>query len=208
MSVPPPPYNSTCAAVNTFLHVVHDRVAAGDDHLGAVTELTRQPAELGDGPRELRVLHRAGRVDQKPRPGPRLVKGRHDELAVARPAGDAAAGRCGRSARACCRAAPCAPRGGWSPCSPPSASARCAPIGASRAGRRRRRPSGRGCAARTSRRTSSAFTGSTPGTPPGLPSSSGSSHGRRSPWAPEPQSWHELVLASDPIAGMWSASPD
>ena len=40
----------------------------------------------------------------------------------------------------------------------------------------------------TSRRTSSALTASTPGVPPVFSPSSGSSHGRRSPWAPEPQS--------------------
>ena len=53
-----------------LFHIVDDDITAGDDDLGAVTELTRQSAEFGDGPRELRILHRAGRVDQKPRPGP------------------------------------------------------------------------------------------------------------------------------------------
>src|SRR4029453_12579486 len=38
-------------------HVVHCRVAAGDDHLSAVSQLTRQATELGDGSCQLRLLH-------------------------------------------------------------------------------------------------------------------------------------------------------
>ena len=58
-----------------FSHVVHDDITAGDDDVGAVSELTRQSAELGDGPRQLRILHRAGRVDQEARARTRLVEG-------------------------------------------------------------------------------------------------------------------------------------
>ena len=64
--------------------VVDGGIAARDDDLGAIAQLTGQPAELGHGSRELGVLHRARRVDHEPRPRPRLVERRHDELAVAR----------------------------------------------------------------------------------------------------------------------------
>ena len=83
MSVPPPPYNSTCAFREHLPHIVHGGVAARDDHVRAVAELARQTSQFRDGSRQLRVLHRAGCVDQKTRPRPRLVEAGHDELAVA-----------------------------------------------------------------------------------------------------------------------------
>src|SRR5712691_7225984 len=55
----------------------HVRAAA------AVPELAREARELRDGSRQLRIFHRAGGIDQKTWPWPRLVETRHDELAVA-----------------------------------------------------------------------------------------------------------------------------
>src|SRR4029450_2459151 len=62
----------------------HHDAAAGDDDLRAVAELPCQSAELGDGSRQLRVLHGSRGIDQKTRSWPRLVKRRHQELAIAR----------------------------------------------------------------------------------------------------------------------------
>ena len=66
MSVPPPPYELDLRRREDRLHAVDGGVAAGDDDVGAVSELARQPTELGDGPCQLRVLHRAGGVDEEP----------------------------------------------------------------------------------------------------------------------------------------------
>src|SRR5947207_805328 len=64
-------------------HVVHGRIAAGDDYFRAVPELTCEASQFGDGSRQLRILHRAGCVDEKPWPRPRLIEAGHDEFAVA-----------------------------------------------------------------------------------------------------------------------------
>ena len=42
-----------------------------------------RPRQFGERSRQLRILHRAGGVDQKPRPRSRLVEAGHEELAVA-----------------------------------------------------------------------------------------------------------------------------
>src|SRR4029079_10328059 len=57
-----------------FSHIVHDGVTTGHDHFGGVPKLTRQPSELRDRPRQLRVLHRGRRVDEKAGSGTRLVE--------------------------------------------------------------------------------------------------------------------------------------
>ena len=82
ISVPPPPSSCNCDRIEDLPDAVDGGVTTRHDHFARVSELPRQCAQLGHRPGQLRILHRAGCVDQESRAGPRLVERRHDELAV------------------------------------------------------------------------------------------------------------------------------
>ena len=188
MSVPPPPYSSTCAAVNTFL----TSCTAASQQATTTSARIRAGASGRRAPRRLAPTANPASSSEvsikKPGPWPRLVEGRHDELAVAglppmrtpvravvaaeravaqAPAHVVADGRHVVDLRR--RASLCAQRR--------------QPSGTSPANARHVHDSLRDLAPHEL-----GLDRSTPGTPPDSPSSSGSSQGRRSPCAPDPQS--------------------
>ncbi len=83
-SVPPPPYSCTCVAEEHLSHIVHGRIAAGDDDFSRIPELAREAASSATARASCAFCIDPEVSIKKPRPWTRLIERRHDELAVAR----------------------------------------------------------------------------------------------------------------------------